>query len=323
MASQYPCPSCGTIYSGAAAHTGEQVRCSHCGQMFRPGVSGFTLQDEFDPYSEWLSIKTEQRPPDHYQLLGIDRFEDDPRIIEKAAEKRMLLMRDKAAGKQARHSQQLLNELSKARICLLDTEKKSAYDAQLKQKTAPKSKSKPSALAPVQKQKAAAESKPEPFDDEEMPAFSVNKDGRREESEMDMTPMVDVTFLLLIFFMVTAAFNLQKTLPLPAPENNEPSSAQQQVDIEENSDFIIVRVDRYNTFFVSAAHWDEEREAPTEQDLLVLLREAKAGSGGKVPTKLLVVANGEAVHEKIVTALDAGSALKMQEVQLQTVEEDE
>ncbi|MFI4874992.1 MAG: biopolymer transporter ExbD, partial [Blastopirellula sp. JB062] len=29
-----------------------------------------------------------------------------------------------------------------------------------------------------------------------------------EEDELDLTPMVDVTFLLLIFFMVTASFSL-------------------------------------------------------------------------------------------------------------------
>ena len=33
-----------------------------------------------------------------------------------------------------------------------------------------------------------------------------------EESEMDITPMVDVTFLLLIFFMITASFAMQKSL---------------------------------------------------------------------------------------------------------------
>ena len=33
---------------------------------------------------------------------------------------------------------------------------------------------------------------------------------QRAEPESDMTPMVDVTFLLLIFFLVTAAFALQE-----------------------------------------------------------------------------------------------------------------
>ena len=37
----------------------------------------------------------------------------------------------------------------------------------------------------------------------------------KSDSEMDMTPMVDVTFLLLIFFMVTAAFAMQKSFQVP------------------------------------------------------------------------------------------------------------
>ena len=60
------------------------------------------------------------------------------------------------------------------------------------------------------------------LDDSEV-SFS-NKDGDRADSDMDMTPMVDVTFLLLIFFMVTAAFSLQKSLQIPAPKDNSPST---------------------------------------------------------------------------------------------------
>ena len=48
--------------------------------------------------------------------------------------------------------------------------------------------------------------------------------GKREEEEMDMTPMVDVTFLLLIFFMVTAAFSVQKVIEVPAPQEQEAST---------------------------------------------------------------------------------------------------
>ncbi len=39
----------------------------------------------------------------------------------------------------------------------------------------------------------------------------------QSEDDLDMTPMVDVTFLLLIFFMITAAFSLQKSMEVPAP----------------------------------------------------------------------------------------------------------
>ena len=47
----------------------------------------------------------------------------------------------------------------------------------------------------------------------------------RPEEEMDMTPMVDVTFLLLIFFMVTAAFSLQKSIEMPRQQTDAPSTS--------------------------------------------------------------------------------------------------
>jgi biopolymer transport protein ExbD len=140
---------------------------------------------------------------------------------------------------------------------------------------------------------------------------------------MDMTPMVDVTFLLLIFFMVTAAFALQKSLEMPNPEKEE-ASQRPLAQIENDADYVIVRVDQYNTFHVSAAAWDEEKEAPSEQDLLVRLTEARRGRGSAPgATRMLVMASGEALHEKVVTAMDAGNALGMEEVKLVTVEGDE
>jgi biopolymer transport protein ExbD len=144
------------------------------------------------------------------------------------------------------------------------------------------------------------------------------------DAEMDMTPMVDVTFLLLIFFMVTAAFSLQKSFEVPAPDESQPSTQTRTLqDFEEDPQYVIVRIDEYNTYHVSAASWDEEQEAPSEQELLIRLREAREGSGGgTIPTRLLVIANGEALHEYVVTALDAGTAVGMEEVQLVTVEED-
>ena len=39
----------------------------------------------FDPYHKWLGIKPGQRPPTHYQLLGIEPDEQDPEVIEEAA----------------------------------------------------------------------------------------------------------------------------------------------------------------------------------------------------------------------------------------------
>ena len=52
-------------------------------------------------------------------------------------------------------------------------------------------------------------------------AASFRRSEDVERDDLDMTPMVDVTFLLLIFFMVTAAFSLQKSLEVPTPDQQE------------------------------------------------------------------------------------------------------
>ena len=39
-----------------------------------------------DPYRDWLGITSEDRPPNHYQLLGLDEFENDCAKISAAFE---------------------------------------------------------------------------------------------------------------------------------------------------------------------------------------------------------------------------------------------
>jgi biopolymer transport protein ExbD len=152
----------------------------------------------------------------------------------------------------------------------------------------------------------------------------VDLGSKREavEADMDMTPMVDVTFLLLIFFMVTAAFALQKSIEIPKPSQDEASTNVVQKDPEEDPEYVTVFVDEFSTFHVTTLDWDVE--APSDQELIRKLIEARNGnSAGKVPTKLLVKAHGDAMHEKVVTALDAGTEVGMEQVQLVTVEESE
>src|SRR5215510_8355076 len=47
--------------------------------------------------------------------------------------------------------------------------------------------------------------------------FSVSRKKRRLGVRIDMTPMVDVAFLLLIFFMVTTVFRTPKALEINLP----------------------------------------------------------------------------------------------------------
>ncbi|HET6879638.1 MAG TPA: hypothetical protein VFI31_05775 [Pirellulales bacterium] len=86
----------------------------------------------FDPYHKWLGIPAAEQPPNHYRLLAVALFEDDPEVIETAADQRMALLRTFQTGEHSPLSQKLLNELSAARLCLLTPEKKSAYDGELR-----------------------------------------------------------------------------------------------------------------------------------------------------------------------------------------------
>lgn len=151
-------------------------------------------------------------------------------------------------------------------------------------------------------------------------AIEFRRAGSKNEGELDMTPMVDVTFLLLIFFMVTAAFTMQKSFQVPTPDQDAPSANFQESPEEDG--VITVRIDEYNTFYVSAPNLDEEQEAPSEQELLRQLRVAKKGDRGIIPNTLIVEAHGEATHDRVVMAMDAGTEIGIEEVKLRTVDDD-
>ena len=95
------------------------------------------MAEQFDPYRKWLGIPSQDQPPNHYQLLGIPALENDPDVIENAANRQMAHVRTFQNGKHSKVSQQILNELSTAKRCLLIPEKKTDYDAELKDQLAP------------------------------------------------------------------------------------------------------------------------------------------------------------------------------------------
>jgi hypothetical protein len=90
--------------------------------------------EPFDPYREWLGIQPHERAAgaaDHYRLLGLARFEADAAKIAAVADARMAHVRRFQVGPRGLLTQQLLNELSAAKACLLSPTAKAAYDAEL------------------------------------------------------------------------------------------------------------------------------------------------------------------------------------------------
>ncbi|MDD3896452.1 MAG: hypothetical protein PHU04_01215 [Candidatus Peribacteraceae bacterium] len=88
----------------------------------------------FDPYHKWLGIPPQEQPPNHYRLLGIPQFESDVDVISHAADQRMAHVRTLQVGRHSGLSQRILNEISSARVCLLDAGKRAVYDTQLRKK---------------------------------------------------------------------------------------------------------------------------------------------------------------------------------------------
>ena len=86
------------------------------------------MSGELDVYKEWLGIPEGPRPPDHYALLRVVQFEDDTDRIRGNYKKLNSHVRKYATGQYSVRSQELLNELAKAMLCLTDVERKREYD---------------------------------------------------------------------------------------------------------------------------------------------------------------------------------------------------
>ena len=88
-------------------------------------------ENEFNPYRKLLGISARITKPNHYQLLGLENFESDVDIISNAADARLMALKTFQLGPHSADSQRLMNEVSQARVCLVNPEKRAEYDAKL------------------------------------------------------------------------------------------------------------------------------------------------------------------------------------------------
>jgi len=140
-------------------------------------------------------------------------------------------------------------------------------------------------------------------EEDEEDDFSLGT-GELEESGLDMTPMVDVTFLLLIFFMVTASFTTQKSLETSPPEPDEEGAAQSVTmeDLEEES--VIVEIDGEDNIRVD--------DVPISG--INALVSALEGKISENKTEMLIEADENARHGTVVAVTDAGIEAQMQRI---------
>ena len=86
---------------------------------------------EIDVYKDWLGIPEGTRPPDHYTLLRLVQFEDDMEKVRGNYRKLNAHVRKYSSGQYLIQSQELLNEMAKAMLCLTDPDGKHEYDLSL------------------------------------------------------------------------------------------------------------------------------------------------------------------------------------------------
>lgn len=119
---------------------------------------------------------------------------------------------------------------------------------------------------------------------------------KRDQVSLDLTPLIDAVFLLIIFFMVTTTFDRQTQLQLELPQATE----QQQEDKE--SDEVMVQIDREGHFYVN----DEEL---VQHDLDTLKRALSKAAGDDKSKPILVEADKQAPFQAALTMMDAAGQL--------------
>ncbi|WP_417549150.1 ExbD/TolR family protein [Methylophaga sp.] len=125
-----------------------------------------------------------------------------------------------------------------------------------------------------------------------------------EEPDVNLTPMIDVVFLLLLFFMVSTSFIRESSLKVDLPEASGQALAEQEAPID-----IIIRANGevlVNDTPIAVATRDALR------DLL------KTTAGDNADPHIIISADANAEYQHIVTAMDAAQLLGFTRLTLAT-----
>jgi biopolymer transport protein ExbD len=131
--------------------------------------------------------------------------------------------------------------------------------------------------------------------------------GNHHAEAWDITPMVDVVFLLLIFFMLTASFSVQKVIRTGRQQSEQPSSNPVSTPKDAEMEGPIIQVDEFDGYVLVTS--DDRKECSSKQDLIVALSNVKQVSLAESDL-VTVQAHEESTHGAVVGALDAGRAAK-------------
>ncbi len=127
---------------------------------------------------------------------------------------------------------------------------------------------------------------------------------RLEDKGLDITPLIDCVFLLLIFFMVTTVFSTP-----PGLEVDLPKAAESELPPEKDLNILISKT----------GEMELNGEPVTVEELDQRLREAKEIYRSKV---LIIKADKECMHGMVVDVMDAAKGVGIEELAIATDREE-
>ncbi len=118
---------------------------------------------------------------------------------------------------------------------------------------------------------------------------------RAEDVGVNLTPLIDVVFLLLIFFMVSTTFTRETQLSLDLPEaQGQPREASEE-EIE-------ILIDEAGAYRVNG-------QGLVDNNMRTLQAAIYKISAGDTTLPMTITADAQATHENVVRAMDAAGQM--------------
>jgi biopolymer transport protein ExbD len=124
-----------------------------------------------------------------------------------------------------------------------------------------------------------------------------------EDVNINLTPLIDVVFLLLIFFMVSTTFDTTSQLKIRLPEASESKVAQPPQKIN-------LLIDAKGNFYVNSRELTNRRSATLKAAL------ERSMGDGKLP--VLIQSDAASPVQSLVTAMDVVGKLGLPQVSVAT-----
>jgi biopolymer transport protein ExbD len=140
--------------------------------------------------------------------------------------------------------------------------------------------------------------------------MNLRPNHQEESVEVNLTALIDVVFLLLIFFMVTTTFDHHARLKVSLPEASAKASQQQKEPL-------VLSIDAKGNYFIN------DRQVVNQT--LESLKQALQKSIGEEQTdlqdvSLVLRADANTPHQAVVRAMDAAAQLGLSKLSIATVE---